>query len=73
MYRKISWKKKLVLVFLLCLLPFMLSSPRSMTAKMLQDNGNGPKILVLNYHKIDNMNISLSVLPKDFDEQMLFG
>lgn len=72
MYRKISWKKKLVLVFLLCLLPFMLSSPRSMTAKMLQDNGNGPKILVLNYHKIDNMNISLSVLPKDFDAQMAY-
>lgn len=72
MYRKISWKKKLVLVFLLCLLPFMLSSPRSMTASMLQDHSNGPKILVLNYHKVDNMNISLSVLPKDFDAQMAY-
>lgn len=72
MYKKVSWTKKLLLAVLLCLLPLLLSSPRSMTAQMVKECENGTKILVLNYHKIDNMNISLSVLPKDFDQQMAY-
>jgi peptidoglycan/xylan/chitin deacetylase (PgdA/CDA1 family) len=71
-YKRLGWKKKILLACLLCILPFMLSSPHSMTAKMLQDSANGAKILILNYHKVDNMNISLSVLPKDFDAQMAY-
>ena len=43
-----------------------------MTAKMIKDSANGTKVIVLNYHKIDNMNISLSVLPKDFEAQMKY-
>lgn len=43
-----------------------------MTAQMLKDSANGTKVMVLNYHKVDNMNISLSVLPKDFDAQMAY-
>jgi peptidoglycan/xylan/chitin deacetylase (PgdA/CDA1 family) len=70
--RKISWKKKLLLLCFVCCLPFLLVSPRSMTAQMLKDSANGTKVMVLNYHKVDNMNISLSVLPKDFDAQMAY-
>ena len=33
---------------------------------------NGTKVIVLNYHKVDRMNISLSVLPEDFDAQMRY-
>lgn len=70
--RKTSWLKKVLLLFFICLLPVLLVSPRSMTAKMLKDSANGTKVVVLNYHKIDNMNISLSVLPKDFEAQMAY-
>ena len=42
------------------------------TASRGMDRVNGVKILVLNYHKVDNQNISLSVLPKDFDRQMKY-
>ncbi len=70
--RKSSWLKKILLLCLVCLLPVLLVSPRSMTAKMIKDSANGTKVIVLNYHKIDNMNISLSVLPKDFEAQMKY-
>jgi len=70
--RKTSWLKKILLLLFICLLPVLLVSPRSMTAKMLKDSANGTKVMVLNYHKIDNMNISLSVLPKDFEAQMAY-
>ena len=70
--RKSSWLKKILLLCLVCLLPVLLVSPRSMTAKMIKDSANGTKVIVLNYHNIDNMNISLSVLPKDFEAQMKY-
>ena len=42
------------------------------SAESISETAAGYKILVLNYHKVDNMNISLSVLPKDFDWQMKY-
>lgn len=67
---RVSWPKRLLLLLMLVCIPFLLVSPHNMNAKMLKDSENGTKIMVLNYHKIDNMNISLSVLPKDFEAQM---
>lgn len=69
---KISWAKKILLAVFLCCLPLVLVSPRNMTAQTLQDSENDTKIVVLNYHKVDYMNISLSVLPQDFDAQMAY-
>lgn len=36
------------------------------------DGENGVKVMALNYHKIDDMEISLSVTPADFDAQMKY-
>ena len=33
---------------------------------------DGEKVVVLNYHKIDDTNISLSISPRDFEEQMAY-
>lgn len=50
----------------------LLVDPGNMTARMVADSENGTKVIVLNYHKVDRMNISLSVLPEDFDTQMRY-
>ena len=71
-HKKVSWVKRILLAVMIVTIPFLLASPRNMTARMLEDSANGTKVVVLNYHKIDNMNISLSVLPKDFDAQMAY-
>ena len=62
---------KLILVLMLICLPLVLSSPKTIPAFAAEDE-NDVTITVLNYHKIDNMNISLSVLPQDFDQQMAY-
>ena len=67
-----SWGKYLIAVSFLLLLPVFLAAPRSLTARQGLDSVTGPKIIVLNYHKIDDMNISLSVRPEDFERQMKF-
>ena len=59
-------------VIFLILLPVLLASSHSLTARQGFDSVNGPKIIVLNYHKIDDMNISLSVRPADFERQMRY-
>lgn len=68
-----SLLKKILLLIFLCLIPVFFSSPHiiSKTAAMA-DSEFQPNIIVLNYHKIDNKNISLSVLPQDFDKQMAY-
>lgn len=68
----VGWGKWLLFLFLLALLPLLLLAPRSLTARQGLDSVNSAKIIVLNYHKIDNMNISLSVLPEDFERQMKY-
>ncbi|MBQ3971791.1 MAG: polysaccharide deacetylase family protein, partial [Selenomonadaceae bacterium] len=71
------WKKALnlkhiILLAAVILVPFLVASPRSMTARMVADSENGTKVMVLNYHKVDDLDISLSVRPKDFDDQMRY-
>ena len=39
---------------------------------MVADSESGTKVLVLNYHKVDNTFISLAVRPDDFDKQMQY-
>ena len=69
---KRKWAKRLLLVLLLLLIPLSVSSPKQMTATMVADSENGTKVLILNYHKIDNTFISLAVRPDDFDTQMKY-
>lgn len=69
---KQKWAKRLLLVLLLLLIPLLVSSPKQMTATMVADSENGTKVLILNYHKIDNTFISLAVRPDDFDTQMKY-
>ena len=51
---------------------FLVRTPENSKAAGNADSVAGPKVIVLNYHKIDNMNHALSVLPSDFDAQMAF-
>ena len=69
---RVGWGKRLLLLFFLILLPFLLASPHRLIARPGLDSVNGPKVIVLNYHKIDNMHISLSVKPEDFERQMKY-
>lgn len=69
---RVGWGKRLLLIFFLILLPLLLASPHRLTARPGLDSVNGPKVIVLNYHKIDNMHISLSVKPEDFERQMKY-
>ena len=69
---RVGFGKRLLLLFFLILLPFLLASPHRLTARPGLDSVNGPKVIVLNYHKIDNMHISLSVKPEDFERQMKY-
>ena len=68
----VSLPKIILFVMMLLILPFVLSSPKNLSTAKGVDAVGGPKIVVLNYHKIDNMNISLSVLPQDFEQQLKY-
>lgn len=70
---KYSLIKKIILFIFLCFIPIALSSPHALTegSQELESMGQDG-IIVLNYHKIDNMDISLSVRPEDFDKQMAY-
>ena len=70
--RRRPYLKHIALLVILLLVPFLVASPHKMTARMVADSENGTKVMVLNYHKIDNMDISLSVLPRDFEAQMKY-
>ncbi|WP_196591868.1 polysaccharide deacetylase family protein [Pectinatus frisingensis] len=65
--------KKIVLIIFLCFIPVILTSPHvvSQNSTALENTGQDG-IIVLNYHKIDDVNISLSVRPADFDKQMAY-
>ena len=56
---------------MLVCLPLVLSSPKVMPVSAAENEEDIP-ITILNYHKVDNMNIALSVLPEDFDRQMAY-
>lgn len=75
MQKKISVSHRRVgmaLLVILLLIPLLVASPRTMKARMVADSENGTKVMVLNYHKIEDVDISLSVLPRDFEDQMKY-
>jgi len=55
-----------------CLIGLFLGAGRVWGAHQLADSENGTKVMVLNYHKVDNVHNSLSVPPAEFDAQMAF-
>ena len=69
---KMKMFRRVALLFVALLAAVLLVEPGNMTARMVADSENGTKVVVLNYHKIDRMNISLSVLPEDFEAQMRY-
>lgn len=70
MFRQKIYTKILLIIMLICL-PLLLSSPKVVPVSAAENEDDIP-ITILNYHKVDNMNISLSVLPEDFDRQMAY-
>lgn len=57
---------------LLLMSALLLSGVKPLTATMVADSESGTKVMVLNYHKIDNTFISLAVRPEDFEYQMKY-
>ena len=70
MLKKSIWYKLILVMMILCL-PLLVSSPKIIPAAAAENEDN-ISITVLNYHKVDDMNIALSVLPNDFDRQMAY-
>ena len=64
--------KIIILVFLLLALPFIMSSPKAISESFKPLLNDGPNITILNYHKVDNMKIALSVSPEEFEQQMSY-
>lgn len=64
------WLRRLF--FGVCFTPFLLLAMTVpwLRATSLGDVEQEPKVRVLNYHKVDDMNISLSIRPQDFAQQM---
>ena len=71
---RIAARKKIVLPLLLAvsLLAGFFLRQEGGKAAGTSDSAGGPKVIVLNYHKVDNMNISLSVPPSEFERQIAF-
>ena len=67
-----DWLKRLLLAGLLLLLPFVLAAPRAVDVRRMEAYGNAQKIVVLNYHKVDETPIALAVSPADFERQMAY-
>ena len=63
--------KKILCVALL-VLGFGFYKSQAQSAEDIEQIVDGSKILVLNYHQVDNKSTYLSVLPSDFDLQMKF-
>lgn len=64
--------KKILLLLMICLAPFVLSAPKSLDAQLKRGAQGNVKVVVLNYHKVDDTVISLSVSPAQFEEQMAY-
>lgn len=61
-----------MLAGLLLLLPFVLAAPRAVDVRRMEAYGSAQKVVVLNYHKIDETPIALAVSPADFERQMAY-
>ena len=62
--------RQIILFILVLAIPFVLSWPKAIEAEILNKEGDNLKIVVLNYHKVDDKNLALSIAPQDFDQQM---
>ncbi len=70
--RILAQKKILLFVLFAVSVCFLAQEPEQSKAAGSADSVSGPKVIVLNYHKVDYMNHSLSVQPPDFEQQMAF-
>ena len=61
---------RLFLIIFSCVLIF--ENTAFLKPYKIADSESGPKIVVLNYHKVDDMDISLSIPPREFDAQMKY-
>jgi len=64
--------KKIILLMLLVLIPLLLSGPKILDQKLVAESASDTSVVILNYHKVDDMKISLSVAPADFEKQMAY-
>lgn len=64
--------KKIIIVIFICILPFLLSANKYLDESLMKSVKNNASIVILNYHKVDDMPISLSVSPEQFDQQMAY-
>ena len=67
--------KRLLRIFLvlwLVLLPLLAAGTGDIRARISQDVEQRPKVRILNYHMVDNRELSLAVTPKDFERQMVW-
>lgn len=69
-----GWRLMALTVLTMLLLTALLlaSRPKPLMATMVADSEAGTKVMVLNYHKVDNTFISLAVRPDDFAYQMKY-
>lgn len=65
-------KKIISLFVILSLLPLLLASPKVIDSKKKEIIINDIAIPVLNYHKVDEQKIALSISPSDFEQQMKY-
>lgn len=70
--RKVVWWKKAILLIMVIALPFIMTSPRNLEATDKVGEEKPMNIIILNYHKVEDKNISLSVNVADFDAQMAY-
>lgn len=63
--------KMAVLLLIIFSLPFYVAWPKDIGSRM-PHNRSTAMITVLNYHKVDDMPISLSIPPAEFDAQMAY-
>lgn len=70
--QQIKSYKIVILVFLLVSLPFVMSSPKVISSNFKSLSTDSSNITILNYHKVDDMKIALSVSPVEFEEQMSY-
>lgn len=70
--RFVKWQCLAVLTILLLTILLLMPGAKPLTATMVADSESGTKVMVLNYHKIDDTFISLAVRPEDFEYQMKY-
>ena len=65
-------QKIITIVIILSLLPLLLASPKVIDSKKKEIIINDIAIPVLNYHKVDEQKIALSISPQEFEEQIKY-